>query len=104
MKGVIMKSWLLLIGLYASTSIAGELILRDMYCDDTKFIATELRDKYKEVPVISGKPNDIAGSTMTIWMNPITESWTIVTTKEDYSCIIGVGEKLKVINYERKKI
>lgn len=103
MKDVKMKIWAVLIGFYATTTIAGELILRDMYCDDTKTIAVELRDKYNEIPVVSGKASDMAGSTMTIWMNPASDSWTIVSTKDDFSCIIGVGEKLKVINYNKKK-
>lgn len=94
---------MLLITLYAGTTIAGELIPRDMYCDDTKIITEELRDKYSEIPVVIGKTDDVAGSLMTLWTNPINESWTIIATKGDYSCIIGTGEKLTVIDYKRKK-
>ncbi len=89
--------------LYATTSIAGEVVSRDMYCDDTKVIVAQLRDKYKEMPVIVGKVDDEAKSVMTIWMHPVEETWTIVATNKDYSCIIGVGEKLTVIDYKRKK-
>lgn len=98
-----MKILTLSIALFAGTSLAGELIQRDMYCDDTKTITKELRDKYNEIPVVIGKVDDVAGSLMTIWMNPSNETWTIVATKGDFSCIVGSGEKLTVIDYKRKK-
>lgn len=102
-KDVIMKFWILLIALYAGTTFAGELATREMYCDDTKTITKDLRDKYNEIPVVIGKVDDVAGSLMTLWTNPNNESWTIVATKDDYSCIIGSGSKLTVIDYKRKK-
>jgi hypothetical protein len=83
---------------------AGEVITRDMFCADTKLIVKDLREKYKEIPVITGKADDEAQSLMTIWMNPVEETWTIVATNKDYSCIIGVGQKLKVIDYSKKKM
>ena len=85
-------------------SYAGEVVSRDMYCADTKVIVKELREKYKEMPVVSGKADDEAQSLMTIWMNPVEETWTIVATNKDYSCIIGVGQQLKVIDYGKKKM
>lgn len=83
---------------------AGEVISRDMFCADTKLIVKDLRDKYNEIPVVTGKVDDEAQSLMTIWMNPVEETWTIVATNKDYSCIIGVGQKLKVIDYSKKKM
>lgn len=103
MKDVIMKYWTLLIALYAGTTTAGEFIPREMFCDDTKTITQELKDKYNEIPVVIGKTDDIAGSLMTLWTNPVSESWTIVATSGDYSCIIGTGEKLTVIDYKKRK-
>ena len=98
-----MKLLILSIALFAVTSTAGELIQRDMYCDDTKTITKELRDKYNEIPVVIGKVDDVANSLMTLWTNPSNESWTIVATNGDYSCIVGSGVKLTVIDYKRKK-
>lgn len=92
-----------MIALYVGTTTAGEFIPREMFCDDTKIITKELRDKYKEIPVVVGKTDDVAGSLMTLWTNPATESWTIVATSGDYSCIIGTGEKLTVIDYKKRK-
>jgi len=98
-----MKIQILLIWFCVSTSIAGEVVQRDMYCDDTKTIAKELRDKYNEIPVIMGKTSDEAGSVMTIWTNPSAETWTIVASNNDYSCVVGSGDKFTIIDYKRKK-
>ena len=99
-----MKKWLLLIGLYASISTAGEMVPIEILCDDTKIISEELRDKYNEIPVVMGKTNDVAGTIMTLWTNPISNTWTIVATKNETSCIVGTGEKLRVIDYKKKRI
>ena len=97
-----MKLHGLLIGLVTLASNAGELVPRDMLCDDTKVIVQSLREKYKEMPVVTGKVDDEAGSLLTIWMNPINNTWTILATSKDYSCVIGVGQDLKVVNYNKK--
>jgi hypothetical protein len=99
-----MKHLIPLLGLFAITCNAGEVVTRDMYCADTKVIVGQLREKYKEIPVITGKADDEVQSLMTIWMNPIDETWTIVATNKDYSCIVGVGQQLKVIDYAKKKM
>ena len=99
-----MKILILFFGLFAITCNAGEVVTRDMFCADTKLIVKDLREKYKEMPVITGKADDEAQSLMTIWMNPVDETWTIVATNKDYSCIIGVGQQLKVIDYAKKKM
>ena len=89
--------------LFLSSAFAGEVVSSEMVCDETKVIVRMLRENFKEIPVITGKADDIAGSVMTIWTNPITDTWTIVATKDDYSCVIGVGSKFKVIDYAKKK-
>lgn len=94
----------LLVSCLTLNAFAGEVITRDMFCADTKIIVKDLKEKYKEIPVITGKADDEAQSLMTIWMNPVEETWTIVATNKDYSCIIGVGQKLKVIDYSKKKM
>ena len=94
----------LLVSCLTLNAFAGEVITRDMFCADTKLIVKDLKEKYKEIPVITGKADDEVQSLMTIWMNPVEETWTIVATNKDYSCIIGVGQKLKVIDYSKKKM
>jgi glutaredoxin-like protein NrdH len=52
---------------------------------------------YKEAPIVVGKADDIAGSTMTLWVNPLNDNWTIVATKKDLSCVIGTGTHFKIM-------
>lgn len=94
----------LLIGLTALSSLAGEMVSNEMFCDDTREITRALKTDYNEVPIIYGMADDDVNSIMTIWVNPQDESWTIVATKDSISCVIGYGQKLKVINFNRKKI
>jgi DNA recombination-dependent growth factor C len=90
-----------IIGLILTGSIltgsATETVDTQMDCDRTETIGSSLKNTYGELPIISGIANDEAKSLMTVWMNPVTKSWSIVATKDDLSCIIGVGEDFKVI-------
>lgn len=88
--------------LFCSIAQAGERLPTDMYCDDTKSIVKSLREDYKEAPFIIGKAGDIAGSVMTLWINPETKSWSIIATKDNTSCIVGVGESVELISYDKK--
>lgn len=90
-------------GCVTLTSSAGEIVSREMLCDDTKIIVDSLKETYHEIPVIMGKTGDEAGSVMTIWINPSSETWTIIATNKDYSCVVGSGDKFTVIDYKRKK-
>ena len=80
------------------------MVPNEMFCDDTTAITTALKTEYNEVPIIYGVADDDVNSIMTIWVNPHEESWTIVATKNNTSCVIGFGQKLKVINFGRKKV
>lgn len=98
MKKLIIVS--VMLGLNVSAS---ELVPTDMYCDKTEVIFDSLKKQYGEIPVLIGKAEDMAKSTMTFWTNSDTNTWSIVATKDETSCIIGVGDKLKIIDYKRKK-
>lgn len=73
-------------------------------CYHTKTLFDTLKKNYKESPIIAGSTSDVAGSTMSLWMNPVENSWTIVATKDDLSCVIGVGSDFKVIQLRRNLI
>ena len=75
-----------------------EVINTQAFCDTTEKIVKELTGKYGETPILIGKADDVAKSTMTMWMNPNTKTWSIVASNKDTSCIIGVGDKLKIVN------
>jgi hypothetical protein len=92
-------AWLL--GCLSLASNASETVQREMLCDNTTVIVKTLKETYHEIPVITGRVDDEVKSILTIWTNPSTDTWTIVATHKDYSCIIGTGEKLKVINYTK---
>lgn len=98
-----MKHTLAIIALVlASTASAREVLTNEMMCDKTSVIFNALKKDYGEIPVVLGKSDDVAKSTMSLWTNPANDSWTIVATKDELSCIVGVGEKLKIIPYNKK--
>lgn len=94
---------LLLTLLLIPTAHATDIEMREMFCDDTKEIVKMLKEDYKEMPVITGITDDVAKSIMSIWTNPVTDTWTILATHKDYSCVIGTGKNLKVIDYRKKQ-
>ncbi len=66
-------------------------------CDNTRVIVEKLQS-VNEIPISMGLSNDQAGTTMTLWMNPSNKAWTITATKNETTCVIGTGERLKLIN------
>jgi len=97
-----MKTLPVLLLLTTTCALSAEKLPTDMYCDDTKIIIKSLREDHNEVPFIVGKAGDVAGSIMTFWINPETKSWSIIATKDDTSCIVGVGERVELISYDKK--
>ena len=76
-----------------------DTIETELPCYNTKELFKSIREKYKEMPLLIGKASDEARSTISVWMNPTDKNWTIVATKEDISCIVGMGTDIKLINY-----
>lgn len=73
----------------------------DLPCYNTQEIFKSLREKYKEMPFMTGKADDSAKSIVSIWMNPIDSNWTIVATKNDITCVIGLGTDMKIVPYKK---
>jgi hypothetical protein len=44
-----------------------------------------------------GKADDVAKSTMSLWINSLENSWSIVATKGDLSCVVGSGTHFKIM-------
>jgi hypothetical protein len=80
-----------------SLSARAETITNVMPCDKNETIARTLTEKFKETPILIGNASDAASSIMTLWTNVDTGTWTIVATKNNISCIVGVGRKLRII-------
>ena len=70
-------------------------------CFDTNQLFAELKIKYKETPIMLGSVSDQAKSTMSLWINPVEETWTIISTKKDTSCVIGSGINFKLAPYKK---
>jgi hypothetical protein len=100
MKKIYLIIGTLCVGLLASSSYSQkveEVVNIDLPCYNTVELFKSLRENYKELPLLTGKADDEAKSTMSVWLNPIDNYWTIVATKKDISCIIGLGTDMKVI-------
>lgn len=96
-----MKAIYLLIGMACIAPLVSngaEVIKFDAYCDNTDTIVKNLKETYKESPIVIGKASDEAKSVMTLWINPTTKSWTILATSKATSCVIGVGEGFSLIS------
>lgn len=93
----------LLIGMFFMVSMQcnaeTEVINLKAFCNDTKVITDNLMKKYKEFPIIFGNAEDEAKSTMSFWVNPKNNTWSIVATKDTVSCVIGTGTNLKIVDY-----
>ena len=94
---------ILLMALSASLTCAEESVVSEeivniqLPCYNTKVLFDTLKKNYKESPILIGKADDVAKSTMTLWVNPIDDNWTIVATKGDLSCVVGTGTHFKVM-------
>lgn len=65
-----------------------------MYCYDTDKLFAELKKEFDERPFLLGQTNDVASSTMSFWMSKKGDTWTIVASTRDISCIVGTGLNL----------
>ena len=77
--------------------VSEEIVNIQLPCYNTKVLFDMLKKNYKESPILVGKTDDVAKSTMTLWVNPVEDNWTIVATKGDLSCVVGIGTHFKVM-------
>ena len=78
-----------------------ESISVNLPCYNTKEIFKSIREKYKELPFMTGQASDEANSIVSIWLNPIDNNWTILATKKDLTCVVGIGTDMKIIPYKK---
>ena len=100
MKAIYLTISAVFIGLLASNTYSQEIkdtVKTELPCYNTQELFKSLREKFKELPLLTGKTDDEAKSTMSVWLNPIDNEWTIVATKKDLSCVIGTGTDMKVV-------
>lgn len=70
-------------------------------CYNTEEIFKSLKEHYKEFPILTGKAGDFANSIVSVWMNPTENSWTIIATKKDISCVIGMGTDMNLVPHKK---
>jgi hypothetical protein len=75
-----------------------QTVKTELPCYNTQELFKSLRENYKELPLLTGKADDEANSTMSVWLNPFENDWTIVATKKDLSCVVGTGTDMKIIS------
>lgn len=91
------------LGPIANSSIAQQplkpitTIKRDFVCFETEKLVRELATTHKETPLILGRTDDQAGTTMSMWVNPEKRTWTIVATLDEVSCLIGSGTEINLV-------
>jgi hypothetical protein len=78
-----------------------ESISVNLPCYNTTEIFKSIREKYKELPFMIGQASDEANSLVSIWLNPVDNNWTILATKKDLTCVVGVGTDMKIIPYKK---
>ena len=74
-----------------------QTIKTELPCYNTTELFKTLKENYKELPLLTGKTDDEANSTMSLWLNPIDNNWTIIATKKELSCVVGTGTDMKII-------
>ena len=100
MKAIYLTIMLALLSDIAHSQELKDTIETELPCYNTKELFKSLREKYKEMPLLTGKATDEARSTLSVWMNPTEKNWTIVATTQDISCVVGMGTDIKLINYK----
>jgi len=78
-----------------------DTITADMPCYNTTEIFKSLREKYKELPLLTGSVSDEANSVVSIWVDPVDNNWTILATKKDLTCVVGMGTDMKIIPHKK---
>lgn len=73
----------------------------ELPCYNTTELFKSLKEKYKEVPFMTGRAGDFANSIVSIWMNPVDSTWTIVATKNDITCVVGMGTDMKIVPHTK---
>jgi hypothetical protein len=89
--------------LYSSAWANPESIQVEFPCFDSVKLFKNLRENHKEYPFIVGRTADVAESIMSIWVQPNTQTWTIVATVDDVSCIVGNGKDFKIVPAKKIK-
>lgn len=84
--------------------IAEEYRTLRVFCDKTDTIISQLKEKYKEIPIVAGRRLPNSQSTISVWGNPGTETFTILDTLGEMSCVLAVGTNITILLNEGEGI
>ena len=66
-------------------------------CDDAATVVEALKRGYGEEPIVAGRSTPESGEgTMTVTVNPLTKTWTIVVVRGGWACVIGGGNDFTI--------
>ena len=66
-------------------------------CDDAATVFEALKRGYGEEPIVAGRSVPESGEgTMTVTVNPVTKTWTIIVVKGTRACVIGGGQDFTI--------
>jgi hypothetical protein len=94
---------LLLILIIPVSNAEPQLIEVTAFCDDTTSIFSTL-SKVNEIPIAIAQAEDVAGSKVLLWVNPVQETWTLTATKDKTTCVVGYGSNFKLIIPTKKNM
>lgn len=94
MKAIYLAIGMVFTGLHLSSQ--AQPVQLTVQCGSTESIITELTKDFKETPIIMGKATDNVNSVMSLWVNTSTGAWTLLSTKKETSCVLGVGTDLEL--------
>lgn len=69
---------------------------KSILCGEFKPAVEHLKTQYGEKAIWQGKTN--IDTTVIFFLNPETNSWTLIETNGDLACSISVGESIEVLN------
>ena len=101
MKTIYLMIAMMCISLNSHSQEVKDSVELDIPCYDTQELFKTLKEKYKELPFMMGIAGDAVKSTVSVWMNPVENNWSIIATKNDLSCVIGTGEGMKLVPYKK---
>lgn len=97
-----MRTWHL-IGMVFSVLLASDALAQPQtqiyraICDDAATVFEALKRGYGEEPIVAGRSAPESGEgTMTVTVNPLTKTWTIVVVKGTTACVIGGGQDFTI--------
>lgn len=95
---------LILLSAISTNVVAEEYRTFRVVCDKTDAIIEQLKEKYKEIPIVAGKRLSSSQSTISVWGNPGTETFTILDTLGEMSCVLAVGTNITILLNEGEGI